>query len=236
MADDLECPGPAGSPDWSSLYRYRGAEVDEARPVFTGDVFLGVDVHGVDGLATSKNIMVVQHPCALRSNGIDLSPKLLVVEVVPSELFAASRWKGNYRVMPLPELVPGSENEHYSGLFLEACLVIPDALAADKRIACMSPSGVNLLLQRWVYHNSRAAIATSKYDDATSAQYEEADAIEDWCDIRRGKGISIEDATTEAVNWFSDDGGGGVPRRVLLENRQYRSNIRKAMRKYCKQL
>jgi hypothetical protein len=100
----------------------------------------------------------------------------------------------------------------------------------------MSPFGVNLLLQRWVYYNSRAAVLSTKFDDATSAQYEEADAIEEWCETRQKRNVTIADAAIEATAWLDDTGGSGVPRRQMLENPQWRSGIRKAMRRYAREL
>lgn len=230
----LEFPGSDVNPDWAALYLYRGPEVVSARPVFTGDVFFDVEVQGV-GAIEHKKVLVIQHPCALRSNGIDLTDSLMVAEVVPTKLMAVSQWSGNYRLMPLPELVDAGE-QHYAGSFTSPYLAIPDSLDLAKRVACMSTLGVNLLLQRWVYYNSRVVVPTRNYDEAVSAQYEEADSIEEWCSIREPHGITVAAATIEAATWLSDDGGGGIARRVQLENRQYRSNIRKAMRRYVKGL
>jgi hypothetical protein len=126
MADSLEYPGPEGSPDWGLLYLYRGDEVVEARPIFTGDVFFDVEVQGV-GAVENKNVLVLQHPCALRTNGVDLADSLMVVEVAPGKLYSQSDWLGNYRVMPLPELVP-HDYEHFVGAFTSPYLVIPDSL------------------------------------------------------------------------------------------------------------
>ena len=234
MDDDiLEYPGSPDKPDWASLYLYRGDEVVRARPIFTGDIFFGVDVQGV-GVIETKNVLVIQHPCALRSNGVDLNDSLMVAEVTTSKLYQHGEWQGNYRLMPLPELV--APESHYVGLFTSLYLAIPDSLEPAKRIACLSPVGVNLLLQRWVFHNSRVVVPTWKYDDVLSSQYEEADLIEEWCEIRSIKKIEIAAATREAAAWFDDDGGSGVKRRVMLENRQYRAQIRKAMRKYAQSL
>lgn len=235
MANALEYPGRDGSPDWGSLYLYRGSDVVEARPVFTGDVFFDVEVQEV-GAIERKNVLVVQHPCALRSNSVDLSDTLMVVEVVAHEMLAQSQWQGNYRLMPLPELIEDDPDGHFAGIFTSPYLVIPHSLDPKKRVACMTPLGVNSLLQRWVFYNSRAAIPTGLYDDATSAQYEEADGIEEWCTTRQPNGVTIADATIEATRWLNHDGGSGVKRRVMLENRQYRSGIRKAMRKFAREL
>jgi hypothetical protein len=80
VARDLEYPGAEGIPDWDSLYRARGDDVVRHRPVFTGDVFAKVTVQSV-GATRVKDVMVLQHPCALRSNGVDLHPRLVVAEL-----------------------------------------------------------------------------------------------------------------------------------------------------------
>ncbi len=233
MSDVLECPGPSDNPDWGSLYLYREAEVVELRPVFTGDVFFGVDVQGA-ALRETKDVIVIQHPCALRTDGVNLVESLLVVEVMPDQLYRPREWKGNYKLMPLPELRSG-EKSHFSARFTSPLLASAEDLNVERRVACMSPVGVNLLLQRWVYHNSRAAIHSSVYDDAVSAQFEEADAIEEWCTTRAKVGVSLGDATSEADAWLSDSSASGIPPRVQMENRQYRTTIRKTMRRAAKE-
>ena len=235
MPDDtLEAPGPSGNPDWESLYLYRGSEVVEGRPIFTGDVFFGAEVQGV-GAIESKNIIVVQHPCALRADGINLATSLIVAEVVVDRLYSESEWQGNYKIMPLPRLT-NEENRHYVADFMSMYLAISDSLQLGRRAASMSPSGVNLLLQRFMYHNSRAVLPTWKYNEVTSGPYEEADCIEEWCAIRVPKGLTVEEASVEAAKWLDDDGGSGVTRRSLLENPQHRSSVRKAMKKYARAL
>ncbi len=57
-------------------------------------------------------------------------------------------------------------------------IVSPDQLQQAKRIACLSQFGVNLLLQRWIQHNSRVVVPTEKIDEATVSQFDEADLIE----------------------------------------------------------
>ena len=237
MTDALECPGAEGSsPDWAAeLYLYRAGNVAEGRSIFTGDIFFDVEVQGI-GAVEQKNVLVIQHPCALRSNGVDLTDTLMVVEVVPHQLLKQSQWLGFSRVMPLPDLVDSSDEPHRAALFTSCYLVIPDSLDPVKRVACMTQFGVNLLMQRWVFHNSRVVVPTWKYNEVVSAQYEEADGIEDWCEIRASQGVRTSEATLEASSWLDDDGGGGVSRRQLLENPQYRSHVRKAMRKYAKDL
>jgi len=122
---------------------------------------------------------------------------------------------------------------HHAGLFTSLHLATPDALESATRAACLSLLGVNILLQRWVYHNSRVVVPTRRYNDVVGAQYEEADGIEEWCATRMGHGVDLSSATREADGWLSSDGGSGISRRRLLENPQYRSSIRKSMRRHA---
>lgn len=234
--DMMEAPGPPDHPDWDSLYLSRGDEVEIERPIFTGDIFFDVEVQGV-GAIEQKNVMVLQHPCALRVDGINLTDSLMVAEVLPDKLYSHKDWQGNYRVMPLPFLRgDASAPEHFAAAFTSLFLVIPASLAPAKRIASLSLPGVNLLLQRWVYHNSRGLIPTWKYNEVTSGPYEEADGIEEWCALRGGMGVSLEVAALEASTWLNDKSDVGVPRRVLLQDPQYRTNVRKKMRQAPKAL
>src|SRR6266705_2322321 len=106
MARDLEAPCRADSIDWSRLYRARGDEVVANRPYFTGDVFESVEVWNPDGSTKRKNVMIVQHPCAMRTNGGDLVPKLLVTELRNHRVLSPEEWTGYRKNMPLPDLIP----------------------------------------------------------------------------------------------------------------------------------
>lgn len=237
MAHDLEFPGIEGVPDWDTLYRARGDEVVCHRPVFTGDVFDKVTVQSLGEIRTKK-VMVLQHPCALRTNGVDLQPRLFVAEVRPHPVIPAEGWTGHVAKMPLPELVPmlTSAKRHQAAFFDAPYLVGPNALNLDQRIACLSQAGVNLLLQRWVHHNSRAVIPTTTYQEVSSPAYEEADLIEEWCEERVEAGVDIHDAATEAVKWLREDAGGGVIRQQLLDDPQSRSTVRRQMRAALREL
>ncbi len=81
MGHDLEHPGGTDDdPDWESLYRARGEDVVAHRPFITGDVFEKTLVQGI-GATKTKTVALLQHPCALRTNGVDLVARLLVAEV-----------------------------------------------------------------------------------------------------------------------------------------------------------
>lgn len=228
----LEAPGTREAPDWASLYRARGDEVSEARPIFTGDVFSNVAILGNEG--TPITALILQHPCALRTDGVNLVRRLLVAEVQESELIPFSQWNGRYKVMPLPVLIGQT---HYVAQLHEPHLVTPNVLDSATRIACMSQVGVNLLLQRWVHHNSRVIVPTANYQRATVEQFEEADLLEDWCDERA---VTAEEVSTQmmaAHDWMRGESSSPGKRwQELLQDPQTRGVVRTAMRQYLKAL
>ncbi len=228
---DLEAPGLGsdGAPEWGAIYRARGEEVVAYRPVVTGDVFEKVEVAGGE-VPKHKTVIVLQHPCALRTNGVDLVERVLVAEVRPHKLIDRDRWLGYTKLMPLPELRPElhSQKRDQAALFEELFLVAPELL--EIRIASLSQIGVNLLMQRWVHHNSRAVVPTMTYQRVTSAAFEETDLIEEWCEQRVDAGIALRDAARECVNLLREDVGGGNTRQHMLEDEQNRSTVRRQIR------
>jgi hypothetical protein len=88
----------------------------------------------------------------------------------------------------------------------------PENLIPEKRIACMSQTGVNFLLQRWVHHNSRMVVLTWQYQQTSSGAYEEADLIEECCEERMEAGLAAAKAAFEAMEWLCED-LDGVPTR-----------------------
>lgn len=227
---DLEAPADA-TDDWSRLYRARGDEVAGARPVFTGDV---LEKTPVLGGPKPKTVMIVQHPCAMRVNGVDLVPRLLVAELRRHKVLEPAAWTGNSRVMPLPDLLPGvtSGRRHQAAFFTEIHLAESEELGPC--IASLSPRGVSLLLQRWVHHNSRVVVPTQEFTRAVGGVYEEADLIEEWCEERDA--IDVATATAECVSWLREDVGNGRTRQKQLEEEQNRSNIRKDLRRRLREL
>lgn len=232
---ELEAPGTRKEPNWEALYRARADEVSSARPIFTGDVFSDVScVPSDDGRA--KTVLVMQHPCALRTNGVNLVPRLLVAEVRPSPLIPIGEWKGRFKLMPLPELA-GPGTEHFAAHMHEPYLVEPADLTLEKRVACMSQVGVNLLLQRWVHHNSRVIVPTFEYQNVTVEQFEEADLVEDWCDDLADEPSQIPVETASAHEWLRGvSGPSGKTWQQLLQDSQSRGTVRVAMRKHIKEV
>ncbi|MGH3545736.1 MAG: hypothetical protein ACRDPW_07415 [Mycobacteriales bacterium] len=236
MSDNtLECPGPEGNPDWLTLYRTLGEDVVKTRPIFTGDVFAGIEVQSL-GTTEKKDIIILQHPCALRINGVYLVPRLIVVQVRPSELLRQKEWSRQYRIMPLPELKRDTAKNHCAAIFTEPYLVGPEQLEITKRIACLSQIGVNLLLQRWVFHNSRSVVPTWLYQEVTSPEHEEADLVEEWCEERVTDARTIAEATEECHDWLRSPSSNGGRRQDLLKDPQTRSAVRKGLRDRLREL
>lgn len=229
MAHNLEAPGTDEAPEYESLYRARGDEVAPQRPIFTGDVFFDVAVEGEE---QTRNVIVLQHPCVIRK-GVELTPKLLVAEVASAAVLPPSQWVGKfYRRLPLAELVAG-EPKHFAAFFDRHHLIKRKDLELDHRVATMSQRGVNLLMQRWVHHNSRVIVPTQEYQKVTSAQYDEADIIEGWCIDREDDGVSLDNATVEIDTWLTGDKTPTSP-RARLEDPQQRSAIRREVRSYLR--
>jgi hypothetical protein len=224
---------PAGDrPDWDVLYRARGSdEVVAHRPIMTGDIFAGVGVAAPREAPRSRTLMVLQHPCSMRPDGFNLAPSLLVADVHPMKPIAPAEWVGRGRLMPLPELIPNidSNRRHQVAEFTRTFHVHPDDLGLDKRIACLSPRGVILLFQRWVFYASRVVVPSYDFHDVILPVYEEIDLLEDWCEDAIAGGRSLQDAWIDVNTWLNKD-AGGVTRRTALGDPQKVGEIRRLAR------
>ena len=206
-ARNLETPE-----DEASIYTARAEEVDTYRPLFTGDVYL---------LPDERLIQVLQHPCALR-RGTSLVPSILVGKIRQGA--APPDWSaGHFKVMPLPQL--RGEGNDYIADFIDLDLVTPGLLNDGTCIASLSLYGVNLLLQRWVHHNSRVVVPTITFTEETIGPFEEADLAAEWCYTRRAQGA---DAMSEFDDWIRRPFGGST-RQAMLADNQKRSVVRRQM-------
>lgn len=198
------------------------------RPIFTGDVFTKVDLPGSTGKVKARSVVVLQHPCSMRTNGVDLAWQVLVAEVTNRKEIDELGWTGgNFNLMPLPNIHPEvtSQRRHQAANFDKLYTVAPTILSS--RIASLSPYGVNLLLQRWVHYSSRVVVPTHTFHEQTVAFYEEADLIEEWCDEAGGDDLRVE--TQACLDWLRADRDGSTYQE-LLKNPQSHSMIRRAMR------
>ncbi|WP_148059945.1 MULTISPECIES: hypothetical protein [unclassified Rathayibacter] len=195
------------------LYAARGEEVETHRPLFTGDVFDSAD----------ELVQVVQHPCALR-RGPELLPRLLVVPVRPCSRPRSDWANADYKTMPLPALLGPAG--HHEGLFAEPSVIESSVLVALPRVATLAPTGVDLLLQRFVHHSSRVIVPIDRLDEVTSGPFEEADLHAEWVEGRR---TGPEEAALEFDTWIREEEGGDT-RQSRLDVPAFRSTIRRALR------
>lgn len=232
MTRGLEAP-PGDPSGWGDqLYRARGEEIPPWRPLFTGDVFENVPFTRPDKAPKAKSVIVVQHPCALRSDGVNINDGVLIAEVRQHRELLPAEWEGFDKLMPLPELYPKltSGKRNQAGFF-DSLDVVP-ASSLTVPVACLSQLGVNLLLQRWINHNSRFVPPTFELNKVTSGVYEEADLIEGWCEhaVNAQQPVSTAEATAACVSWLRTPLPAGGTRQQRLEDPQFRTEVRQAVR------
>ncbi|MBL8776498.1 MAG: hypothetical protein JNK12_11215 [Acidimicrobiales bacterium] len=204
----------------SRLYLARGDEVSSRRPLFTGDVIDGVAIPGVqvDGSA-----LVLAHPCAMR-RGAKLADGILVAAVRPHDAIAAEKWSnGFFDRMPLPEL-RGPTLPFEAARLAEIGLAEQSTLNVEKRVACLSPVGVNILQQRNVFHMTRLEVPTARFWEAFGHTFEEADLLEEWTE-ELADVPSIGDPVQGFEDWIRAES-----RQERLTDPQQRASIRSEMR------
>jgi len=213
---DLETPQGSGE-----LYLAYGDDIPdfERRPAFTGDIYK---------LSPDRSVALVQHPCAMR-RGVQMAPKLLVCEVKVNRDGVPSDWSaGHFKRMFLPELA----GESFVIEFEEIDVVTREELRAAERLAILSNRGVNLLVQRWLFHNSRVVVPTITINAQASGPFEEADLIQEASDGLVDSGTTIDEAQALVDTWLGESPGEGSPsRRDLLSDPQQRSVVRSGLRR-----
>lgn len=204
------------------LYLCRGEEVNNNRPLFTGDVFAPLSVAGLD---EPSMVMVVAHPCSFRAGAV-LADRVLVAAVRPSPTHGPGAWsRGLFDRAPLPDL----QGQGCWAAHLDEIARAPSGeLERADRIACLSEIGINILQQRLTHHLTRAEIPTSQFNQAFAHTLEEADLLEEWLDILTGAEWDKTDATAAFDTLL---GSGDPPLRQQLREPQRRATIRTRCRR-----
>lgn len=215
MAYQLETPKPL-----SSIYLARGVdEIDEYRPWFTGDVLQ---------LENSSDMMItLQHPCSLRIDGSALEERLLMAQIIKGKNHRSDWNQHAFAEMPLPELIEGDDTK-YVVSFRHLELVESETFGeSSTRIAALSSYGINLLLQRWIFQNSRVIVPTMTYEEQISGPYNEADLEAEWLseldDTAQGTSTAFHQWVRQPPE------GSDVRRQAMLEDPQQRSFVRREM-------
>ena len=227
MADEtLEAPG--SPPD---LYLASSpAEVEQARPFMTGDVFRRITIPGLtpDTAPDGEELgIVLTHPCSMRADGVRLAPRLHMARVVVSQEIPLKKWQdGHFKVMPLPELA----GEHHTVRFDDMGLVESASLLPERRIACLSPYGIHLLQQRFIWYLTRFLVPTHRLAEATAAVFEEAELEEEWVSQATERGADPHASVQAFHQWIRSPDESGSSRQEQLVDPQRRAGIRRAMR------
>ena len=203
------------------MYRSRGTDVNPQRLLFTGDVYSGGAIAGVQdsGLA-----IVIEHPCTMRGTMAQLNDFVLAISVREHEPMGANGWKTRcYDLTPLPDL---TGTQLYVGDFLKVGRASTSELSSKPRLACASEFGINLLQQRLVWHMTRCLIPTSTISEAFSHLFEEADLCEDWTDTLFEVGINEVEARQSFDAFLTADLGNGRTLQKDLSETQLRSAVR----------
>lgn len=220
MSAGVALETPSGA---ASIWTARNEDVSEfeARPAFTGDIYR---------LTDGRIVALVQHPCAMR-RGHELTERLLICEVLPQMSATPSDWsRGHFKRMFLPGF-EGENGESVSIEFEAIEVVSREELLDAERLAIMSAAGVNLLVQRWLFHNSRVVIPTVTINDQTTGPFDEADLIFEAVSDLTVMGFGAEEAASWVDSWLSEAAvEGGASRRVTLSDPQQRSAVRSSLR------
>lgn len=233
---------PKGAPfEWAtSIWRYRAGEIPEHRPFTTGDVFKAIiDVPLKRGAPVERTFVVLQHPCTMRSDGVNLRDGILVAVVTKGSKISSWPTDRVYNKMPLPHLVPkqiaGIDSppavddavECWEAEFETFALASATDLDAAKRIAVMDLEGIGLLLQRLTHYLTRAAPALHLFVESVKGADLEVEILEEWIGRAIASGCDVTQATMECVEWLRTE-ENGTTRQKALDRPESRHRVARA--------
>jgi hypothetical protein len=186
------------------------------RPIACGDVFRDVAIPGAKEEDAGYGLMmVIAHPSAMR-RGPDLEPKARAASVVPVEGLSRTKWtKGHAGIYPLPRLSEvalgnGFDVEDHEwgwGALLDLAAPIESkGLNVRERLACLSPTGISLLLQKVVYSDTRYAVKQVHIERAFAPKLEEIEMLQTWNEElvrpRVDEGVDLREALQDGAREF----------------------------------
>lgn len=196
------------------------------RPVLTGDVFADVEVPGAPpetGLA-----MVVAHPCTMRKAGGALRDHLAVSRIRNYPQVQFEQWRtGHFRVLPLPDL---TSVDSVAADFELIAPVHPDALALDRRVACLSDYGLGVLQQRRVHHDTRVVVDIDILHAQMAPNLEEADLLHQWLEELVNDVASDEEIAEQTSRFNEFLGPADSELRTMLLLPINRADVRRRVR------
>ena len=207
--------------DFGGILLASGDDANEFlfRPAFTGDIYV---------LDDGRLVLLIQHPCAMR-RGTVLSDRLLVCEVTLNAGGVPRDWSGgHFKRMFFPPI----DGKTYLAELDNIDVLERTRIERGRRIALLSAHGVNVLVQRWLHHNSRVIVPTITINVQTSGPFEEADLIGEACSELIDAGMEQSAAVQQVDEWLSEKySDPGISRREMLSDPQQRSAVRTAIRR-----
>lgn len=194
----------------------------------TGDVFEGISIPGLPGESEGLGI-VLTHPCSMRADGVRLIPRLHVASVATNQQIPLRKWSdGHFKVMPLPEL----NGRHCVASFEQMGVVNSESLVRDRRIACLSPYGIHLMQQRFIWYLTRFLVPTHRLAETTVSVFEEADLQEEWVNQETQRGINQAASTAAFHAWIRSPDETTMSPQDQLADPQRRAGVRRAMQRH----
>jgi hypothetical protein len=131
--------------------------------------------------------MVIAHPSAMRK-GAELEERARAAPIAPVDGLSRKKWaSGYFNVFPLPLLSAVAEQNGVEiedrawGVLLELAAPIKTAqLDVTRRVACLSPEGIHLLLQRLVHADTRFPVRKDTLARVFAPKLEELELLETW--------------------------------------------------------
>lgn len=187
-------------PGVDNFYEYRGMPgAFDAPPIWLpvqqGDVFLGVNVPGIDPPESDPPLaMVFMHPCVMRRGPV-LAERITVFSVrqMTAKPKTYETYVGHYSGMPLPDLFATGKGVHM-GQFQLVGTVPGTSLDRSHRVVSLSKEGRWLLQQRAIHHFTRHAVPVGDLRLCTLGVEREVELLTNWCEA-----ASAEQGETAAV-------------------------------------
>lgn len=158
------------------------------RPISTGDVFSDVPIPGCTDEENQWRLsMVLSHPSAMRK-GPDLEARARAGPVMPVKNISSTKYeKGHFDIFALPlfgDIARTNghdvEDRPWAARLDVTGTIQTDDLDVRRRVACLSPGGVVLLLQKVVNADTRAAVRLDTIEGIIESKLEEIEQIQTW--------------------------------------------------------
>ena len=126
--------------------------------------------------------------------------------------------------MPLPDLL--AAGRLWVARLDDLGKALTERVSAGTRVACLTPLGVNLLQQRFIWRLTRHEVPTRQLQEASAHVFEEADLLEEWNETVCAAGLPPAQAASSFEAFVRADRGGGKTRQDDLRDPQRRSTVR----------